>query len=261
MKSGWGQFLFISCAGVMFVLLFLAFPGESLGAPWRWSPERVWSTIRKGGPVMYPIFFSSIIALAVALERLFALRRKKVIPEPFLQAVRRHWRHGEIRAALETCSLTDVSIARILRAGLRRRAFGFQEMERAIEGAGQHEVTVLSANLRILGVIANLAPMLGLLGTVVGMIRAFNVISQSGTGNPGLVAAGISEALLTTAAGLTVGIPALAAYHFLRARVDRFIHEMESISMELVQGMAEAAASRGEEVALRQPAREEGHEI
>ncbi|MFQ6111902.1 MAG: MotA/TolQ/ExbB proton channel family protein, partial [Nitrospinota bacterium] len=154
-----------------------------------------------------------------------------------------------------------VSISRILRAGLQRRAFGFQEMERAIEGAGQHEVSVLSANLRILGVIANLAPMLGLLGTVVGMIRAFNVISQSGTGNPGLVAAGISEALLTTAAGLTVGIPALAAYHFLRAKVDRYIHEMESISMDFVQGMAEAAASRSEEAALRQPVREEGDEI
>ncbi len=261
MKSGCGHRLCIPCIGVAVALLVLALPVEALGAPWRWSPENIWAIIRKGGPVMYPIFFSSIIALAVALERLFALRRKKVMPEAFLHAVRRHWRRGEIRGALETCSLTDVSISRILRAGLRRRALGFQEMERAIESAGQHEVAVLSGNLRILGVIANLAPMLGLLGTVVGMIRAFNVISQSGTGNPGLVAAGISEALLTTAAGLTVGIPALAAYHFLRARVDKFIHEMESIAMELVQGMAEAAASRGEEVAVRQPAREGGDEI
>ena len=94
------------------------------------------------------------------------------------------------------------------------------------------------SNLRILGAIANLAPMLGLLGTVLGMIKAFNVISQSGTGNPGLVASGISEALITTAAGLMVGIPTLAAYHFFRGRVDKFVFEMEEISLKLLEDIS-----------------------
>jgi len=94
---------------------------------------------------------------------------------------------------------------------------------------------MLMSNLRGLGVAANLAPMLGLLGTVAGMIKAFNVISTSGTGNPSLVAGGISEALITTAAGLIVGIPTLAVYHFFRGRADRLIFEMEKISIKFVE--------------------------
>ena len=114
-------------------------------------------------------------------------------------------------------------------------------------GAGQHESTVLSRNLRGLGVIANLAPMLGLFGTVVGMIRAFDVISRAGTGNPNLVAEGISEALLTTAAGLLIGIPALAAYHFFRSRSGRLLFEMESISLALLQNLAAQSGVPGED--------------
>ena len=103
------------------------------------------------------------------------------------------------------------------------------EIERAIEGAGQHEASLLNSNLRALGAVANITPMMGLLGTVFGMIKAFNVISQSGTGSPGLVASGISEALITTAAGMMVGIPALILYHYFRAKIDRYVFEMEEI--------------------------------
>ncbi len=119
-----------------------------------------------------------------------------------------------------------------------RFEYGFLEIERAIEGAGQHETALLVSNLRVLGAVANLAPMLGLLGTVLGMIKAFNVISQSGTGNPGLVAGGISEALITTAFGLVVGIPTLAAYHYFRGRVDKYVFEMEEISLKLLEELA-----------------------
>jgi biopolymer transport protein ExbB len=108
-------------------------------------------------------------------------------------------------------------------------------MEKSIESAGAHEASLLSANMRILGAVANLAPMLGLLGTVIGMIKAFDVISQQGTGSPALVASGISEALITTAAGLVIGIPSLAFYHFLRGRVDKFIYEMEDVAIELME--------------------------
>jgi len=112
------------------------------------------------------------------------------------------------------------------------------EIERAIEGAGQHEASLMNSNLRVLGAVANITPMMGLLGTVFGMIKAFNVISQSGTGNPGLVASGISEALITTATGMVVGIPALVMYHYFRGKIDRYVFEMEEISFQLVEELS-----------------------
>src|SRR3990172_7685320 len=108
--------------------------------------------------------------------------------------------------------------------------YGILEIERAIEGAGNHEATLLTASLRGLGVIANLAPLLGLLGTVTGMIKAFGAIAEKGTGNPSIVASGIAEALITTAAGLIVGIPALTVYYYLKGKVDRLVFDMEEIS-------------------------------
>jgi len=134
--------------------------------------------------------------------------------------------------------LHDTSLARVLKTGLLRFGGKLDEIERAIEGAGQHEASLLNSNLRVLGAVANITPMMGLLGTVFGMIKAFNVISQSGTGNPGLVASGISEALITTAAGMIVGIPALALYHYFRAKIDRYVFEMEEISFQLVEELS-----------------------
>lgn len=193
------------------------------------------SIIKKGGVIMYPLFFCSWLALGIVFERSYLLRRKKIINPDFLKNIRRHWQKQEAQKAIELCRLYDTCLSRILKAGLFRFNYGIIEIERAIEGMGQHEASILNSNLRILGVIANLAPMLGLLGTVLGMIKAFALISQSGTGNPALVANGISEALITTAAGLAIGIPALASYHYFRGKIDRFVFEMEEISMQLIE--------------------------
>ncbi|MEE9274804.1 MAG: MotA/TolQ/ExbB proton channel family protein [bacterium] len=199
---------------------------------------RVWEFLKKGGYTMLPIGLCSIVALAIVFERVISLRRQKVLPTELVHALENYWEREDFEEAVRVCERFDVSFARILRAGLSRRHLGIAEMERAMVGAGQHESTTLSRNLRGLGVIANLAPMLGLFGTVVGMIRAFDVISQFGTGNPSLVAEGISEALITTATGLVVGIPSLAAYHFFRSRGDRFLFEIESIALELLRSFA-----------------------
>jgi biopolymer transport protein ExbB len=196
---------------------------------------KIINLFQRGGPIMYPLLACSIIALAIVLERLFNLRKLKIIPPDFLHSIRQHWQRGETEMAVNVCEGYNVPISRVLRAGLMRSQEGFSEMEKAIEGAGAHETSLLSANLRILGAVGNLAPMLGLLGTVIGMIKAFDVISQYGTGDPGLVASGISEALITTAAGLVIGIPSLAFYHFLRGRVEKFIYEMEDVSIELME--------------------------
>ena len=234
-----------SLAGV-FVLLAASQAFAASGfAEWGFT-TKAWELLKKGGYTMIPLGLCSVVALMVTLERLISLRRKKVLPDALVIASERYWRSGDFEGASGVCERFDSPLARVLQAGLARRGLGLGEMERAMVGAGQHESTVLSRNLRGLGVIANLAPMLGLFGTVVGMIRAFDVISRAGTGNPSLVAEGISEALLTTAAGLLIGIPALAAYHFFRSRSGRLLFEMESIALALLQSLAAQSMEPGE---------------
>lgn len=206
----------------------------------------VLSIIEKGGFMMYPIIFCSVLMVGIAIERMYSLRRKHIIDPDFLKKIREHWNWRDIQLGLQLCHGYDTSLARILKAGLLRFGGKVDEIERAIEGAGQHEAALLTSNLRVLGAVANITPMLGLLGTVFGMIKAFNVISQSGTGDPGLVATGISEALITTAAGMVVGIPALALYHYFRGRIDRFVFEMEEVSFQLVEELSFEAMKKAQ---------------
>ena len=209
------------------------------------------SFVDKGGFMMYPIIFCSILVVGIGLERAYNLRRKNIIDANFLAKFRSHWNWDDIQLGLQLCASHDTSLARILKTGLLRFGEKVDEIERAIEGAGQHEASLLNSNLRALGAIANITPMMGLLGTVFGMIKAFNVISQSGTGNPGLVASGISEALITTAAGMIVGIPALVLYHYFRAKIDRYIFEMEEISFQLVEELSFEAMREKKELEKR----------
>jgi biopolymer transport protein ExbB len=225
---------------IMFLLLGLpmaaaaaaAAEGNGLGELWGLAQGLRW--FNRGGPIMYPILACSIIALAVFLERLAFLRRKHLLPPRFVRGVTRAWQRGEYDVAWRLCQQSDVPLARVLRAGLLKVKDGPQEVERAVESMGSHEAGVLEANLRFLGVISNIAPMLGFLGTVTGMISAFDVIALQGTGDPKLLADGVSEALITTEFGLFVGIPALGAYHYLRGKVDRVLHDMEAITIELL---------------------------
>lgn len=225
------------CAVIAFLLLGLpslatAAEGRSIADLLGLAQGLHW--FARGGPIMYPILLCSIIGLAVFLERLAFLRRKHLLPERFVRGVTRAWQRGEFELAWRLCQQQESPLARILRAGLRKVKDGPQEIERAIEVTGSHEAGVLEANLRFLGAISNIAPMLGFLGTVTGLITAFNVIAVQGTGDPKLMADGVSEALITTEFGLFVGIPALAAYHYLRGKVDRLLHEMEAITIELL---------------------------
>jgi biopolymer transport protein ExbB len=203
--------------------------------PRQWE---VLSIIEKGGIMMYPILFCSIMIVGIGIERAYNLRRKNIIDTEFLKNVRNHWNWEDVHLGLQMCNSYDNALSRILKTGLLRFGGKLDEIERAIEGAGQHEASLMNSNLRVLGAVANITPMMGLLGTVFGMIKAFDVISQSGTGNPGLVASGISEALITTATGMVVGIPALAMYHYFRGKIDRYVFEMEEISFQLVEELS-----------------------
>lgn len=196
------------------------------------------SLFEKGGAMMYPILFSSVLMLGIAIERGYNLRRKNIINSDFLKDVRSQWDWQNIQKTLRLCNSYDNSLSRILKMGLLRFGGKLDEIERAIEAGGQHEASLMNSNLRVLGAVANITPMMGLLGTVIGMIKAFNVISLSGTGNPGLVASGISEALITTAAGMLVGIPALVLYHYFRGKIDRYVFEMEEVAIQLVEELS-----------------------
>jgi biopolymer transport protein ExbB len=209
--------------------------------------ERMWivTVFLQGGLVMWPILICSILALGLAIERGITLRQGKIIGDEFITAIRRLSQRGDFEQAIKLCKGTQTPVARIVKAGLNRAEYGLLEVERAIETTGAHEATLLTNNLRALGALANLTPMLGLLGTVIGMIKAFDVISTSGTGNPGLVASGISEALITTAAGLIIGIPTLALYHYFRGKVDRIVFEMEELSLLLVEDVQSTLEKRG----------------
>jgi biopolymer transport protein ExbB len=214
----------------------MAAEGDGIANLWGLTQGIQW--FARGGPIMYPILACSIIGLAVFLERLAFLRRKHLLPERFVRAVTRAWQRGEYDVVWHLCHQQEVPLARILRAGLLKVKQGPQEVERAIEVSGSHEAGVLEANLRFLGAISNIAPMLGFLGTVTGLITAFNVIAAQGTGDPKLMADGVSEALITTEFGLFVGIPALGAYHYLRGKVDRLLHQMEAITIDLLSSSA-----------------------
>jgi biopolymer transport protein ExbB len=212
-------------------------PGEEMPST---ATNTVLGLFRKGGVVMYIILFVSVLALAIVFERMWNLRKSKIISDSFLEEIKRHWYRRATEAAIEACQSHDIAISRILRAGLLRFDLGLEQVENAIETAGQHEATMLRKNLMFLGFLANVAPMLGLFGTVLGMIKSFDAIALYGTsGNPGLVASGISEALITTAYGLTVGIPTLAAYFYFKRKVEMRVLEMEGIAVNLMQDLAQ----------------------
>lgn len=193
--------------------------------------------IAKGGVFMYPIILCSIIALAVFLERLWILRRKHIIPDEFIRNVGDLLRQQKISEALFLCQGDTSSISNIFSAGLKNTGRGMWLVKEAVEERGGREAVILEKHVGILATIANLTPLLGLLGTVSGMIKTFNVISVQGVGNPTALAGGIAEALITTATGLSVAIPTLVCHRILRDKAESLIFEMEENSLEIIEIM------------------------
>lgn len=188
---------------------------------------------------MHFILACSILALAIVLERAVNLRKGKIISTDFIEEIKKYWYRREIDRAIQACREYNISLSRVLRAGLLRFEHGIDAVEKAIESAGQHEAAVLRQNLMLLGFLANIAPMLGLFGTVLGLTRSFDVIASLGmAGNPGAVAAGVAEALITTVFGLMVGIPTLAAYYYFKRKVELRVLEMEEVSLALIEDLA-----------------------
>lgn len=190
-----------------------------------------------GGWIMHVLVATSILSLYLILERTWALRSRAVIPRAFLGRVRDHTEKQDLGEVLEICSETDNAIARVLRAGLIHFDQGLGPMEAAVETAGEHEGTVLRRNLPLLAAIGNMATMMGLLGTVLGMINSFDLIATTGTGDARVVAGGIFQALVTTAAGLMVGLIAIGFHSFLRRKVEMLEIDLSEKSFRLLEDM------------------------
>lgn len=202
--------------------------------------------VKAGGWLMLPIILCSVIACAIIIERLWTLQPQRVLPGDLVRQVwdwisRNQLDQDHLRALRENSPL-----GQILAAGLANRHRDREIMKESIEDTGRHVVHEMQRYLNTLGTIAAVTPLLGLLGTVIGMVKVFTAITTAGVGNPGVLAGGISEALITTAAGLSVAIPTLIAYRYLRGRVDALVVEMEKEAMKLIDALHGPVATEPE---------------
>ena len=186
---------------------------------------------------MIPIIACSVVAMAIILERLWALRSKRVVPGNLVAQVWQYHRKGKLNPAYITAIRDGSSLGRILAAGLVNRQHSREIMKESIEESGRQVVSEMERYLNTLGTIASISPLLGLLGTVIGMIKVFSAITIAGVGNPTVLAGGISEALITTATGLSVAIPSLMFHRYFESRVQRLVIKMEEESLKMVEIM------------------------
>ncbi len=204
----------------------------------------MWELVKAGGYVMWPIILCSIAAAAIFVERLWTLQESRVLPKELtrkvIQWIETRDLNDKMIAALEQNS----PLGKVIAVGLANRNRARDILAERVADTGRHVVHELERFIGMLGTIASIAPLLGLLGTVTGIIRAFNDLSLKGSGDPRILSGGIAEALITTAAGLLVAIPALVGYRYLRGRVEGLVVEMEKEAMQLVD-FIEVQKSRG----------------
>lgn len=218
--------------------------------------------MRAGGLLMWPLLLCSVITVVFLFERLIALRRSRVIPGPFVKRFLHQLRDGMLdkEQALELCARHPSTVATVFAAAVKKWGRPAVEIEQAILDSGERAVNELRRYVRVFNGVSTISPLLGLLGTVFGMIKAFNDIALSNAmGKPELLAAGISEALITTAAGLTIAIPALAIYLYFVGRVDALIIEIDAAGQEVVgvisaEALQETSPSPRTRTARREPA-------
>jgi biopolymer transport protein ExbB len=193
--------------------------------------------VQAGGWLMWPIIGCSVMAVAIILERLWTLQEKRVLPASVANHVWELLQQNQLDVKQIQEVHQSSPIGQVLAAGLAYRHASRDVLKEVVEDTGRHVVHDLERYLSPLGTIAAISPLLGLLGTVSGMIRSFTAITANGVPNPAVLAGGISEALVATAAGLTVAIPALIAYRYLRGRVDGLVVKIEKESMRFIEAL------------------------
>lgn len=193
--------------------------------------------IQAGGWVMLPIIACSVVATAIVLERLWALRRRRIMPANLVSDIWHMYRSGQLTEPRIQKIHESSPLGRMLAAGIANRFHSREVMKEAIGDVGRQVVAGLERYLNTLGTIASVSPLLGLLGTVFGMIDIFGAVGEAGLGRPAQLAGGIAKALVTTAAGLSVAIPSLMFYRFFNSKVNRLAMAMEEQALRLVEIM------------------------
>jgi biopolymer transport protein ExbB len=207
----------------------------------------MWEIVRAGGPMMWPIILCSIATAAIVLERVWTLQDRRVLPKELPQKVWQLIESNQINDKVIAALEQNSPLGRVLAAGLANRHRSREAMMERLEDAGRHVIHELERFLNTLGTIAGISPLLGLLGTVTGIIKSFNAIQAGGMGDPRALSGGIAEALICTAAGLMVAIPALFAYRLLRSKVDSIVIAMEKDAIRLADAL-EASKGAGRTV-------------
>lgn len=199
----------------------------------------MWTYFEKGGPVMWPLLLLSILGVAVTIWRWWTLHRVNRTVPRFMKELRSRLVAGDIGGAVEVCERHPSPVSSMVKAGLLRNGRPKDEIEKALEDASAHELAVLEKGLPVLATVAMIAPLLGFLGTVTGMINSFDALAKVGLSNPAAVAAGISEALITTAAGLFIAIPIQIMYNFFMAKINKFVRDIETAANMLIETFSE----------------------
>ncbi len=199
----------------------------------------MWTYFDRGGPIMWPLLALSVLAVTVAISRWLALRNATRTIGPFMTELRERVAAGDIAGAVAACDRHGGPVAAIVRAGLTRVGRPKDEIELSLQDASAHELAELERGLPILATIAMVAPLLGFLGTVTGMINSFEALASVGLNNPAAVASGISEALITTAAGLIIAIPVQMAYNYFVTRVNGTVRNMEAAANLLLDSLSD----------------------
>lgn len=195
--------------------------------------------VEKGGVIMIPLAIFLLIAIYIIIERIIVIRRSSRVPDNFMNNIRDAILSGNIDSARTICKTTNSPIARMIEKGINRIGRPLADIEKSIENVGKLEVAKLEKNLNFLGIIAGIAPMLGFIGTILGVIRIFYNISLAGTIEVKYVSDGLYEKMVSSASGLIVGIIAYTAYHYLSAMIDRVIFKMESSSVDFIDVLQE----------------------
>lgn len=214
------------------------------------ASKRLIDLLRNGGPLMIPILFCSFVLVAFIFERTISLRKGRIIPSPFARKFIEQLSDGSLdkHSAIELCEKDGSTIAHVFKAGAQKWGKTSVEVEQAVLDEGERQSNYMRRYLRLINGIATVCPLLGLLGTVLGMIHAFDAISivDAETVDPKImIATGISQALLTTAAGMSVAIPALIAYMFFTGCVDRRVMEIDSLAMKVVRAVCAESLACG----------------
>lgn len=198
----------------------------------------MWDLMQKGGPMMYLIVISSILAFGVVVERMYHLYRARIDADAFMEDITNVLKRNKIIEAIEMCNKKPGPVAHIVKAGILKHDRSKPEIKEAVDEAAELEVPRLEKHLPVLATISHITPLLGLVGTVSGMIKAFQIIQVKAMAgapvNPGDLAGGIWEALLATLAGISVAIPTYVAYNYLVSQVDNLVYEMERSATDLV---------------------------